>query len=127
MKTLTHTLLLALVLVLATGCHHTTRPDDVMDADQMTAFLTEAYQLEGFFVVEQKYDFSTLAPEMVQAYDHLIDSLHLTREQVNHSLDYYSKHPEDYMRLHDSVVARLDRMQQFQMKEPRKFELKEVE
>ena len=54
-----------------------------------------------------KYD--TLYPEMLASYDSLLASYSLTREDFERSIDWYTRHPQIYQRIHDTVLARFDR------------------
>ena len=101
-------LLLVAAALLACGCHHAERPVNVMDADQMVAFLTEAYQLEGFYAVETQYRYDAVSAEVLRRYDSILEAQGLTRGDVERSFDYYSAHPDDYSAIQDSVVARLE-------------------
>jgi hypothetical protein len=103
-------LLLTAVAILAlTGCRHTdARPADVLDEEQMTAFLADAYLLEGFYAIETQYRYDAVSTEMLQRYDSLLAVYGFTREQLEHSFDYYSQHLDAYAAIHDSVVARLE-------------------
>lgn len=104
---------LAVVAFLAASlfgfCRHEGRPADVLDAPQMVAFLTDAYLLEGFYAVETQYRYDALSPEVLRAYDDILSAHHLTREQVEHSFDYYANHPDLYRPIQDSVFAILER------------------
>lgn len=101
--------LLLSALLLLSACHREGRPSNVMDHEQMVAFLTEAYMLEGFYAVETEYRYDSLLPEVVAAYDGILADQGLTRKKVERSLKYYSEHPAEYQVIHDSVLAILDR------------------
>lgn len=101
-------LLVVAAALLACGCHHAERPADVMDADQMVAFLFEAYQLEGFYAVETQYRYDAVSDAVLRRYDSILEAQGLTRQDVERSFDYYSAHPDLYSAIQDSVVARLE-------------------
>ena len=99
----------ALVALLSlAACRHDERPADVIEAPQMVDFLSDAYLLEGFYAVETQYRYDAMTAEVLRAYDDILDKYHLTREQVEHSFAYYSKHPELYLPIQDSVLARIE-------------------
>ncbi len=98
----------AAAALLLAACHHEGLPQGVIDEARMTDFLTEAYQLEGFYAVETQYRYDSLPDAVVQRYDSLLEAQDLSREQVEQSLDYYSQHLDAYQRIHDSVVVRLE-------------------
>ena len=95
-------------LLLLSACRHNERPADVLDAPQMVAFLSDAYLLEGFYAVETQYRYDAMSPEVLRAYDDILKAHHISREQVEHSFDYYSQHLDTYAAIHDSVVLRLE-------------------
>ena len=102
-------LLTAVAMLALTGCRHTdARPADVLDEEQMTAFLADAYLLEGFYAIETQYRYDAVSTEMLQRYDSLLAVYGFTREQLEHSFDYYSQHLDAYAAIHDSVVLRLE-------------------
>ena len=107
-KYLTFSAVLLLCLT-SVGCSQERVPGDVMDEPTMAAFLKEAYLLEGFYAVETGFQYDTLHPEMVASYDTLLVSFGLTRDDFERSVDWYIRHPELYERIHDSVLARIDR------------------
>ena len=100
--------LLLLPLLLLTACRNEKRPADVMSHEQMVAFLTDAYLLEGFYAIETQYRYDALTPEVLHSYDSILDVHGLTREDVERSLDYYTDHLDDYQIIHEQVVASLE-------------------
>ena len=107
-KYLTFSAVLLLCLT-SVGCSQERVPSGVMDEPTMAAFLKEAYLLEGFYAVETGFQYDTLHPEIVASYDTLLASFGITRADFEHSVEWYIRHPELYERVHDSVLARLDR------------------
>ena len=99
-------LLLAGVLV---SCRGDEVPEDVMGEERMASFLQEAYLIEGFYAVESNFHYDTLQPEMLGAYDTLLAHYNLTREDFERSVDWYTEHPKVYQRVHDTVLAHLER------------------
>ena len=100
-------ILLAAVALLG-ACRHKGVPAGVMDASTMTAFLKEAYLIEGFYAIETEFRYDSLHAEMVASYDSLLKDFGLTREDFERSVDYYSRHPHDYALIHKQVIAELD-------------------
>ena len=110
MKT-TRILSIFALLALATlfgSCRNDSVPAGVMDAPTMTAFLKEAYLLEGFYAIETEFRYDSLHAEMMASYDSLLDRYGLTREDFERSIEYYSRHPRAYQVIHEQVVADLD-------------------
>ena len=104
------TLSVALFLCAAlAGCSRNPVPAGVMSEDVMVCFLEQAYLLEGFYAVETGYQYDTLHPEMLASYDSLLASYSITRDDFERSVKWYSHHPDIYERVHDSVLARIDR------------------
>ncbi len=97
-----------ITLLLLAGCRQEGLPEGVASEERMVDFLTEAYQLEGYYAVETRYRYDVLPEGVAQRYDSLLDAQGLTREEAERSLDYYSQHLDAYQRIHDSVVARLE-------------------
>ena len=114
-KTLMHniryiTLSVALLLgaVLAGCSHEATPPADVMSETTMVGFLEQAYLLEGFYAIETGFHYDTLYPQMLASYDSLLAHYGITRDDFERSVNWYSRHPDIYERVHDSVLARID-------------------
>ena len=102
-------LLLALLVVAFASCHRPERiPEGVMDEPTMTDFLTEAYLLEGFYMVESRGNVSSLTDEVDSAYTALLQKYHITSAQFDSSISYYSHHLDQYNKIHQEVVQRLD-------------------
>jgi len=100
-------LLLPLMLALV-SCHHTALPSGVMDHEQMVGFLADAYRLEGFYAVETQYRYDVMPTQVARSYDSILDLHGLTRDDVEHSIDFYSRHLDEYEAIHNEVVARLE-------------------
>ncbi len=104
---------LSAVLLLSIGLsacsHKVSTPGDVLSEVDMADFLQQAYLLEGFYAIETGYQYDTLHPEMLASYDSLLASFDITRDDFERSVAWYSKHPDIYERVHDSVLARIDR------------------
>ena len=109
MKQILHCLAVSLILLSSiTACRHDERPADVMTHEQMVAFLTDAYLLEGFYAIETQYRYDALTPEVLHSYDSILQVHALTRDAVERSLDYYTRHLDEYQTIHEEVVARLE-------------------
>ena len=89
------------------GCHRASLPEGVLNHDQMVDFLCEAYRLEAFYAVETRYNYDTLSPEWLRAYDDILQSQGITHAQVDTSLTYYARHPEQYSAIQQDVLARM--------------------
>lgn len=101
-------LLLPALMLFVASCGSGRRPADVMGHGQMVEFLADAYLLEGFYAVETQYRYDVLPPAVMRSYDSILDVHHVTRQAVEHSIDYYSHHLDEYEAIHNEVVARLE-------------------
>ena len=99
---------LLLAVVLLTACHRNRLPKDVMPQERMVEFLADAYLLEGFYAIETQYRYDLFPEEVLQRYDSILAVHNLTREEVEHSFDYYSKHLDAYQAIQDSVISRIE-------------------
>ena len=100
---------LSVIMCMMVSCRGDEEPPEIMGEERMVSFLQEAYLIEGFFAVETGFHYDTLQPEMIGAYDTLLAHYGLSREDFESVLDWYVSHPKVYKRVHDTVVARLDR------------------
>lgn len=107
-RIITFTILLAAMGGLL-SCNSDVVPPDVMDEEKMSTFLQEAYLLEGFYGIETGFHYDSLHPEMIASYDSLLASYSISREDFERSVDWYVHHPEIYERVHDTILARIDR------------------
>lgn len=106
----THTAALAAVLgmtLLLGACHDDRLPQGIMDTAAMTAFLTDAYQLEGIYAITSGHQYDTVSPEALRAYDDLLRKHGVSRVQVDSSLAYYATRPDVYADMLDKVVVGL--------------------
>lgn len=102
------------VILLATAlffsaCRHDGRSVDVLDAPAMVSFLADAYLLEGFYAVETQYRYDAMTPEVLRAYDDILEHHGITREEAEASFAYYAQHPDLYQTIQDSVLARIEK------------------
>lgn len=94
--------------ILVAACGGEKAPADLIPADRMVDFLTDAYLLEGFYAVESEYRYDALTPDVVRAYDDILARHGIDKEAVERSFHYYAEHPDLYQSIHDSVIARLE-------------------
>ncbi len=99
----------ALLLLLA-ACGGERLPDGVIGRDSMVPLLVDIYIVEAYYGVETSYsyDYDSLSPEMVRAYDALLAKHGITAAELETSLDYYAHHPEQYNAIHHEVRALLE-------------------
>ena len=99
---------LCLSVLMLVACNNDNLPEGILNQQQMVNFLHEAYLLEGYCAIETRYNFDSLTPEMIYAYDDIFATQGITREQVEASLAYYVSHPEEYSAIHEAVAASLE-------------------
>lgn len=111
MNLLRHTaiMLVTVGLAILSGCAGKEVPSDVMDEAKMASLLQDVYLLEGYYAVETGFQYDTLHPEMIASYDTLLSTYGISREYFEHSMEWYSRHPEIFQRVHDTILARFDR------------------
>lgn len=102
--------LLCLLLLGTTACKRDQHPDDMLDADAMVNVLTDLYLVEGYYAIESQYRFDTASPEVLGAVDAVLEKHHITRERMEKSFDYYSKHPDEYGPIQEKVAARIEKI-----------------
>lgn len=90
------------------ACHHNTTPDGVLDTAEMSAFLVDAYLLESYNAIENRSNPTDPTPAIRSAYDDILRRHGVTQQEVEASLDYYGKHPDEYRVILGRVSARLD-------------------
>lgn len=91
------------VAVALASCNPDRRPDDVLDDKAMASFLSEAYLLESFYAIESNYSYDAMTPEVLSAYDDILARHHVSREDIERSLEYYSKHPDQYAAIQEQA------------------------
>ncbi len=96
-------------LALLGACRDDKVPSDVMDEDQMASFMQDAYLLEGYYAVSTGFMYDTMNAEMIASYDTLLASRGLTPDDFQRSMEWYSRHPDIFQRIHDTILARFDR------------------
>lgn len=106
MKNIARITLFALFGLVLLSCSH--KPKNLIEDAAMTALLTDAYQLEGFYAVERGMDSVITDPVIVATYDSIFKKHGVTREQFDESMAYYMRHSEKYAKIHKQVVENLD-------------------
>ena len=101
-------LAVAATLLLLTSCRHDSRPDGVISPLQMSEFLTEAYQIEAYNSILSPNNRDSISSNARAAYDELLQRQGLTKEQVDRSLDYYGHRPDQYEKILNDVLYRLE-------------------
>lgn len=122
---------LAALLLLA-ACGSKKLPEGVIDRDRMVPLLVDVYLTEAYYGVETSYSYNydSLSPEMVRAYEDLLAKHGITADELETSLDYYAHHPEQYNAIHHEVRALLSEDEEITdsvVTKPVKIELISVE
>lgn len=107
MKNIVRITFFAFVGLMLISCSH--KPKNLIDDAAMTALLTDAYQLEGFYAVERGMDSVITDPVIVATYDSIFRKHGVTREQFDESMAYYMRHSEKYAKIHTQVIENLDK------------------
>ena len=92
------------------ACRHQELPEGVIDGERMASFLTEAYMLEASYAIGSHYNYDSINPDALLAYDTVLCRLDLDRATVEKSLDYYTKHPDEYAKIQAEVIRNLDQL-----------------
>lgn len=95
--------------VLFVSCHKKEIPSYVIPEQKMAEILKDAYLLEGFYAIETHFHYDTLDAEMLTSVDSLFSKYQISQHDFDTSIAWYIHHPDIYKRVHDSVIARLDR------------------
>lgn len=98
-------LILLSVVILLSACGSKRLPDGIIDHDRMVPLLVDIYLTEAYFGVETSYNFDSLSPDMVRAYNDLLARHGVTPDELDASVDYYAHHPELYNAIHHEVKA----------------------
>lgn len=98
-----------LLFVLCVSCHKKDVPTYVIPEQKMSEILQDAYLLEGFYAIETQFHYDTLGAEMMASVDSLFAKHEISQHDFDTSIAWYIHHPDIYKRVHDSVIARLDR------------------
>lgn len=83
-------------------------PDGVIEHDRMVPLLVDIYLVEAYYAVKTNYNYDTLSPDMLRAYDDVLAEHGVTPDDLEASLAYYSEHAELYNAIHRDVVAVLN-------------------
>lgn len=90
------------------SCKSESKPQEpVMDEASFASFLEEAFLLEGYYSLETHYRFDTLQPQMIASYDTLMAKYGITHDDLDTTIHWYVRHPDIYLRVQESVMARL--------------------
>ena len=100
-------LILAAATMLA-ACRGDKRPDGVIPPVKMSEFLTEAYLIEAYSSVTNPTMRDSIGDDIRAAYDDLLERQGLTKEQVELSFDYYAHRPDQYEKILNDVLYRLE-------------------
>lgn len=104
MKPLTIILGAALSLTLSQGCSRL--PDKVLSEDEMTSLLFDMYKGESVIDLERSRYYPDSMKKVIQQ---SVYARHgVTQEIVDSSYNWYGHHLEDYIKIHDNVIAMLE-------------------
>lgn len=101
-------ILVAIACLALSACKSKPQTVDALPPSTMVEFLEGAYRIEGRFAVETQFRFDVLSEQTAHAYDSLLAANHVTKEEVERSLQYYALHLDEYKPIMDSVAARFE-------------------
>lgn len=93
--------ILPLCLLLLMAC----QPEDVLSKRDMTALLTDMYRADG--CIEAAAD-SRAMWDSIDVYGPLLEAHGVTAEHFYVSVDYYLRHPSDFVKIYKNVQKRLE-------------------
>jgi hypothetical protein len=100
--------LILFLSVLMLSCN--SRPENILDRDAMTAFLTDLHRLDGalaskgFGTIDQR--------ENIYYYNALLKKHAITKAEFDSSLSWYAKNPKKFERIYVSVIENLTTLEQ---------------
>lgn len=100
-KPLSRLLPCALAALLCAACD--TRPECVMEEDDFAAVIMDIYRLEGM----QRFSYLEDSVRMEDYYSVLLTRHGINRAKLDTTVAWYLARPEDYLRVCDSIEARL--------------------
>ena len=103
MKRLRLLLLPMLLLLLCPGCNQ--RPSNVLDEERFSALLLDILRLEGM----QRFGYLPDSVRMEDYYHDIFVEHDITRAQLDSTVAWYLKHPDDYRRICDTLYAQMSR------------------
>ena len=109
-------LLFLTAAMLLASCQHTSRPESVLTPLQMADFLTEAYLIESYTTIINPIRIDSIPDDIFAAYSDLLQRQGVTQEEVEKSLDYYGHNPDQYEKILNEVLYRLEDEGHLQMK-----------
>ncbi len=97
--------------------------DKVIPRDEIVPVLVDIHLLDGA-IQRSKYSSEINPPDTIGVYDYVLKEHGYTREQLDSSMNYYTRRPRTFERIYQEVVARLNRMET-RVKEEKEQERKE--
>lgn len=97
--------LLSVVALLCSACSE--RPSLVLSKKEMTSLLMDMYKAEGVMTIERsRYYNDSLKKVVAQS---VYEAHGVTEEEVDSSFAWYGKHIDEYLKIHEDVIASLKR------------------
>lgn len=103
-KYISISVLLICTVALASCGEKTVVPDNIIQPDQMTEILAEAYLIEGYFSQITHFRYDTLHENMAACYDSLFSKYGISSDDFDSSIAWYSQHPDIFSPIQDSVM-----------------------
>lgn len=93
--------------VIFTGLFACSRPDDVLSSGDMEDLLVDMHMLDGTLAAKSG---TYTEREKVYYYNALLLKYHITKEQFDSSLVYYTKNPKAFDRIYSHILQRLKKI-----------------
>ena len=106
-----HILLFLMLMALTASCGGSKLPEGIMDEGEMVEFLTDAHLLAGYYSVESNYRLDEVSKLMEKSYDELLEKYHITRDDYNRSMEYYTHHEIQLGKIYEQVDSKLAEME----------------
>jgi len=117
-------LFLAIILLSLIACKPD-RPEGVLSEEKMIDVLVDMHLAEGVMSVSRVRQQFHYQPARV-FYDSIFNHQNITREQFNQSVHYYSKDVNQYDKIYDEVLERLNKMETRPREEQKKERIEKV-
>lgn len=99
----------AIILLSACSEKHVSIPDDVIKQKEMTNILTDIHLAQSALGELSRTDTATFTMKDYLAY--ILKQHNVKKEELIHSMKFYSEQPEILGQVYDSVITRLSRLE----------------
>jgi hypothetical protein len=111
-------LILFTVIIVLLACKQEKVPEGIVDKDQMINLMVDMHITDSY--LNQVYNRDTMLMQAKTRYQYIFKKFGIDSTKFSRSLNYYSKRPQEFTEMYETVVKELEKLEEAAKEKPKK-------